>query len=663
MSQLKLLGIFIFLCLSFCVGGCSTLTQSKFESGLDPHATNADSASKKSCRDRAVELARKNSSSDESSQISRLVDPNLKINGPRCDVSAHVLATHAEGSFRPVYSRKLKLAKLRLEAEEAQIKLMMESLLDQYGRHITDPNTKDTNFRILVYAHGGLVSHNAAVLSAEQLAPHMIADGFAPVFLAWNSPFPDAYFQRLCCVADGRGDTSMVFLRAPSRLFGDAVSGIARWPDNTIKQTGRFWSTFVARRFGVDNDNGDNGVDAFINAPDFRIEPIAESLGLTCSPYELRSGANLQAALGSIQCPRVDLPMFRSSGNERQQFQDINGYPQVTIGTLADIALTIPRGAFTVLTEPAAASWDAMIRRARLTTSSEFLISYVPSSEASNFKKTTDSLALRAPCVQSLERNPVDLSPRGDQNSYYKTSTPGTYYRFFERLNNCIKMGAFGSVQQRPQIWIFAHSMGTIVTNDLMRRLPDLPYYRAVYMGGAATITDSIDALNQGLFFNPTWNGPQQTNKAEFYNLMLHPIAESLETGGRALRAQTYTPRGTLLEWIDEYFETSRTPEERVVGKWRNVRAASQAFPSTQFDRVNFRVFPATSANKDASFFDAMACAQIDGVRNNIRRRCFPLSHGDFDDFTFWRAAYFEGAPQPQDNQGNWTVNRNFRGN
>ena len=51
-----------------------------------------------------------------------------------------------------------------------------------------------------------------------------------------------------------------------------------------------------------------------------------------------------------------------------------------------------------------------------------------------------------------------------------------------------------------------------------------------------------------------------------FYILSLHPEAEArdLEVSGAA-------PVGSLVEWIDDIFETPVTPIDRTLGKWQNV--------------------------------------------------------------------------------------------
>jgi hypothetical protein len=72
----------------------------------------------------------------------------------------------------------------------------------------------------------------------------------------------------------------------------------------------------------------------------------------------------------------------------------------------------------------------------------------------------------------------------------------------------------------------------------------------------------------------------------QFYNLMLHPYSEARETN-----YWDVIPRGSLLEWIDDYFENARSPFDRRSGKWRNMALGLHVFPEDVRARVTIKAF------------------------------------------------------------------------
>src|SRR6516225_5133917 len=125
-----------------------------------------------------------------------------------------------------------------------------------------------------------------------------------------------------------------------------------------------------------------------------------------------------------------------------------------------------------------------------------------------------------------------------------------------------------------------AHAIlhGRLVTDEMMINFPDLPYQNVVFMAAAGRIRD----------FKQTTEPVLRTHRCKdlrFYNLSLHPEAEArdLEVSGAA-------PIGSLLEWIDDIFETPVTPIDRTLGKWQNVVYAENEFDPIAARRMFFTV-------------------------------------------------------------------------
>jgi hypothetical protein len=149
---------------------------------------------------------------------------------------------------------------------------------------------------------------------------------------------------------------------------------------------------------------------------------------------------------------------------------------------------------------------------------------------------------------------------------------------------------------ERPPITLIGHSMGAIVVDEILRNFPDLPYRNIVFMGAAASVRDTISALDQVTRAQPSPD-------LRFYNLSLHQVAEANEVGYLGTVA-----RGSLLEWIDRMYTTPATFADRTVGKWINaVMAYGDFLPLKDRLQMSFKRF-------------GLSCGE-------------PLKHGEFDDY------------------------------
>ena len=101
---------------------------------------------------------------------------------------------------------------------------------------------------------------------------------------------------------------------------------------------------------------------------------------------------------------------------------------------------------------------------------------------------------------------------------------------------------------------------------------------------------------------------------------MRSTVTAILYLGSRVCRAAQWafldlTPRGSLLEWIDNFLSDPKTEADLTLGKWDNIILASHLIPLDVLSRVVLRSFNA-------------------GTREE------PQHHGDFDEFDFWTPEY-----------------------
>ena len=176
---------------------------------------------------------------------------------------------------------------------------------------------------------------------------------------------------------------------------------------------------------------------------------------------------------------------------------------------------------------------------------------------------------------------------------------------------------------ERPPITLIGHSMGAIVVNDVLRNFPELPYRNVVFMGAAASVRETVAALDVVARTSPD-------AELRFYNLSLHQDAEANEVGYFGT-----VSKGSLLEWVDRMYTTPATFGDRTVGKWINAVMARGDFAALRQRpglELSFKRF-------------GLSCAD-------------PLKHTEFDEYEprpgcpdarrpYWDPAFWTVAGSP----------------
>lgn len=496
-----------------------------------------------------------------------------------CNVQPYTISVFEEGRFRKAYGP-------RIERPAAEI---VDPVIDRLRKQAATLAPGET-LKILIHAHGGLVSHEAAIKNAESLSRAMINDGFAPIFLVWNSGLFDAYPNRLCCVRDGEHDGSNAVLNSVSRLGGDVAASIVRSPQNFGGQLLRFNESVIQQQgekyyLQLDEDLPQNG---------------------------------LCAALNAQSCPHLVFPPATGT-DPREREAMLNGRGRSVKRELAYTVLLPARAITTVLLpEVGVKAWDNMVRRTRMS----FTRSSVPAPLAS------------ADCVTIADVPAM----RGSKAQPHQ----GGFAVFFDRLS-CELETRSGKIYLRGtdhkvEIHFYGHSMGSFVGNEALRLYPDLPWKSLTFMAAAASNREFLVGAAPTLARHPD---------IRFANLTLHPLNES-----RELFAGGVAPQGSLLEWVDEMFEGPRSPDERTMGKWSNFKRNAHLIPASVRAQTTVRVF-AKSLTPGAECGEAPAALKV-GAAGDAPKvlkegaavapgRCHPVSHGEFDDFSFWRTAYAQG--------------------
>jgi hypothetical protein len=149
---------------------------------------------------------------------------------------------------------------------------------------------------------------------------------------------------------------------------------------------------------------------------------------------------------------------------------------------------------------------------------------------------------------------------------------------------------------------VYAHSMGTMIMNQAFEQCPDLHVHKLVYMAAACSIRD----------FQRTAARHIEKHRTQFYNLSLHPRAEldEVEVNGIPVR-------GSLLVWIDEFFNRSESFEDRTLGIFENAIIAQDLLPKGL--NVHLKTFP------------------MEDRETKEGHVAGPQRHNDFGNYYFWQ--------------------------
>lgn len=178
--------------------------------------------------------------------------------------------------------------------------------------------------------------------------------------------------------------------------------------------------------------------------------------------------------------------------------------------------------------------------------------------------------------------------------------------------------------QDDYRVTLIGHSMGTIILNELLSLYntdQDFQYDEIVYLAAACTIKNFEHSVIPYLEQHPT---------TKFYNLTLHPYGDA--------REKTFwdvLPRGSLLDWIDDFASNPATFMDLTLGKWNNAIMAFHVIPQTVREQVTLKGFGIEDplVNNRRSLEDPEKVLKTK-----------PQRHGEFNDLDqlFWRLDYWK---------------------
>ncbi len=156
-------------------------------------------------------------------------------------------------------------------------------------------------------------------------------------------------------------------------------------------------------------------------------------------------------------------------------------------------------------------------------------------------------------------------------------------------------------------ITLIGHSMGCGILSEIIMHYSDLHFENIVFMAPAITIKEFEHIVV------PYLQRPEN-NTTNVYILTLHPEGDAREN-----TFYDIMPRGSLLDWVDDFASEPTEFTEVTLGKWENIIRAAHIFPENVRGQVYIKGF---------------------GYNNETD----PQLHGEFNDlkYEFWKKDFWQ---------------------
>lgn len=219
-------------------------------------------------------------------------------------------------------------------------------------------------------------------------------------------------------------------------------------------------------------------------------------------------------------------------------------------------------------------AWDSLVRRER--TDWPWCTSTTGTSEGTGWVIGNAALfsglyplrALTVPVIQGFGMPAWDTMKRRAELAVSPKLRPGSessggVHRLLAAMRRQIPgpglwRTAQGTEPHKLAVTLVGHSMGTMVLNHVLQDFADLFFARIVYLAAAAGVDEVRGAVLPYL---------DRHENAQFWAFSLSETREALEWN----YLDVYD-RGSLLVWIDHYFERINKPGDRTFGRAKNLR-------------------------------------------------------------------------------------------
>ncbi len=382
---------------------------------------------------------------------------------------------------------------------------------------------------IMIYVHGGRVSYEKGYDRVALRGQAIDSAGYYPLFINWNSSGGSSLWWHLFRMRQGEdwGPVSGT-LSAPFMIAAALGRSISRAPMSALHQAADYCRVLGGMKRG-DTEGQIHGS---------RFCPI---VGVDAAR---RAQAEYEQVLLSGQRPigTESAPLAIGLGSHD------NGWTVGTARVASGVVTAVPKLVLgPVLDGFGPGAWSEMRRRVGTMVHSR--------------RDVSSAVAL----------DPDYHPPRGAAYALMDS---------LQEMSRAQRADSVPAERRRSRVFILAgHSMGTIVLDEILEHFPDLPVARIVYLAPATTVAELETGVVRFLQRHP---------ETLYYHGMLHPYADAGEWQPGMF---DLVPRGSLLEWVDDYLASPDAPLDRVSGKWSNLVTATHIFPPEIRDRVVLKAF------------------------------------------------------------------------
>ena len=529
---------------------------------------------------------------------------------PRELIEPYVIAAANDGALRRPHVERKNGKPVRAKTffmNEAEKKDYLDAMI----KKINDEAPLDAAGRrkVLIFTHGGMNKVNSAIVRAAKLTPvFKEEDKYYPIFIAWNSAPVSCYGEHLFRVRQGvKRHWVYGAATSPFYFLADLTRGLSRAPV--------LWARMI-----------ENGLTQPAGL-------LKNSHSAQRYIYAHEVARYLQEKNSKPPGPVITKNNVRESDwrDRKTIVPDIAHtvfFPSKAVGAL--ILDTMGTGAWDIMVRRAHELFDSPIRRKDLADAVGDQTLVDGDADAKRDKSDRDKVSEITRRVQNTRPHMrVSNADRGEIKQRMKEllETPPPTGR--RRVDYHARSRA-GAVQllllrlaeeqrkngTRYSITLVGHSMGAIVSNEMLKRHPKLSFDKIIYLAAACSVKEAQDSVVPYLR-----QRAEAGNPAQFYNLSLHPVAETQEAMGgdkgdmslggfgKTAAGVILVPRGSLLHWLDDFFTKPLNYEERRLGKWAAAITSVEMFPEELRQFVHLKMFPV-----------------------GIKEQRIPEEHGEFGD-------------------------------
>ncbi len=486
-----------------------------------------------------------------------------------------------------------------------------------------NPSTQQKLFPkgLLIYVHGGNNLIAGAIDKCEKLIDPICDDGYYPLFVCWNSELLNSWWEEARYIRNGvdtRGnDAASAFsaVTTPIYLGSDLATAVARAPRTILDN---LYSAGKGHAVGLKSDE----LYPTVQAAQYRYAVLRKRMKSV-------HGAAAQGELAD---------WFDQTSENDQLRQD----RMVQMYDPGDgIEKTGRPSQFKSAADKNWQKWQAKHENALPLLVSQGDRKSTATDEISRiigFPLGIGGKALISGLLEGGGEGMWNMMSRRTRTMFYNTNSfqPGHRAKYDEYDpefwdSNSTGIGGFAvflrKLEQRGrqlEVTAVGHSMGSMVMNEAVRRFPNVNYKRFVYMAPACSIRDFNDSVVAYL-------RSSKGKETDCFNLCLNPRAENLERsldGGRnplvGATLGEIVPRGSLLVWIDDWFNHPQSFPDRTLGQFENAMLASKMFHPDVQSRIHMLAFGLNP-----------------GPRPGDDNDPGPQEHADFSGYTFWKKEFY----------------------